>query len=188
MNFNELFNDDTELLRSIRKQILLDIVTGCMNDRERAEIYGLPEGCRMRKHAKIFNSERLKCGKYVWIGEGAMLDATGGLEIGDYTQIGVHTLVWSHTSHNQALNSETCKTRNSIDLLPTKIGKNCFIVGPSAIAPGVTIGDRVLISPGSFVNRDLPDDARFNNNKIIGDLERRIEDLELLIKGVDHGY
>ncbi len=84
-----------------------------------------------------------------------MLDASGGLEIGDYTHIGGHTSVWSHSAYLQPLRSETGKTSKSIIRKPTKIGKNCWIGGPSVIYPGITIGDYVVILPMSVVTRSL---------------------------------
>ena len=150
-----------------------------MNDRERAEFLGLPQGCRIRENAKIFAPENLKLGKNVWIGEGAMVDAMGGLEIGDYCQIGLYVMIWSHTSHKQALNSEIAKTKESIIYKPTRIGNNCFIAGHSVISGGVTIGNNVIIAPMSFVDRDLPDNSIYSTNKIIRGLEKTVEELRL---------
>ena len=61
----DFFQDNTEMLREICKQILTYNSTINMNDRERAVFLGLPEGCRIREHAKIFNIENFKCGKNV---------------------------------------------------------------------------------------------------------------------------
>jgi acetyltransferase-like isoleucine patch superfamily enzyme len=134
-------------LQEIRSQILRYRSSDLMNDRERAAFFGLPEGCRMREYAKIINPERLKCGVNVWIGEWAVLDASGGLEIGDNSQVGVGVMVWSHTSHIQALRGETGSSKTGIVRNATRVGSNCFIAGPSVIAPGVTLGDRVVVSP-----------------------------------------
>jgi hypothetical protein len=90
-----------------RKQILTYHASATMTDRERAKFLGLPGGCRIREGAKILCPEKFKCGHYVWIGEGAMLDAQGGLAFGDYTQIGLNVMVWSHSSIKQALKGET---------------------------------------------------------------------------------
>lgn len=174
----DFFQDNTEMLREIRKQILTYNSTINMNDRERAVFLGLPEGCRIREHAKIFNIENFKCGKNVWIGEGAMLDAQGGLSIGDYSQIGLYVMIWSHSSHEQAFWSETIISKDLITYKPTSIGSSCFIAGPSVIAPGVKIGNRVVISPCSFVDRDLPDGTHFSNTKALAKIEKRLKMLE----------
>jgi len=170
--------DEPDDLAHIRSEILRYRATSLMNDRERAQFLGLPEGCRMRENAKILRLERFVCGTHVWIGEGAVLDAQGGLEIGDNTQIGLSVMVWSHTTHKQALAGETAQDKRLIDYKPTRIGANCFIGGPSVIGPGVTIGDGVIVSPLSFVETDLPDGSVYSGRQIRGESDMRIEALE----------
>ena len=171
-----LFDDQTD--GAMRSQILTYFISQVMTDRERAKMLGLPEGTRIREGAKILGQDKFKCGHHVWIGEGAVLDALGGLEIGDYTQIGLNVMVWSHVSHWQALKSRTCVDRRGIIYQPTKIGNNCFIAGPSVIAPGVTIGDRCIVSPMSFVDKDLPDDTVFSNGLMRKELEDQVDTLK----------
>jgi acetyltransferase-like isoleucine patch superfamily enzyme len=170
------FDDDTP--QALRNQILAYQMTETLTDVERARFFGLPEGCRMRERAKILAREKLSLGRHVWIGEGAILDAQGGLSIGDYTQIGSGVLIWSHTSHKQALASKTGIDHDEIVYKRTTIGANAFIVGPSVIAPGVTIGDRVIVSPLSFVDRDLPDDAVFSPASDLRRLQSKVSELE----------
>lgn len=181
MNKETLFRLD-ECDAKLRNQILLQQMSEALTDKERARLYGLPEGCRIRERAKIFSPEKLECGKYVWIGEGAMLDAQGGLSIGDYTGIGINVMIWSHTSHVQSLISETCKSQKGISYLPTKIGKNCYISGPSVIGPGVTVGDRVLISPFSFVDQDVPSGTVIRGHKDFRDMQERVKKLEATVE------
>jgi acetyltransferase-like isoleucine patch superfamily enzyme len=170
---------ESEDLEHIRSEILRYRSTSLMNDRERARFLGLPAGCRIRENAKILNPDRFTCGTDVWIGEGAILDAQGGLEIGDNTQIGLSVMIWSHTTHLQALVGETGKSKDKIAYTPTKVGSNTFIGGPSVIGPGVTIGNGVIISPLSFVERDLPDGAVYSNNRLRRHAERDLANLQL---------
>lgn len=163
--------DETAELAQIRAEILRYRSTALMNDRERARFLGLPDGCRIRENAKILHPDNLVCGTNVWIGEGAVLDAQGGLEIGDNTQIGLSVFVWSHTTHMQAVAGETGRDKGRIEYRPTKIGSNCFIGGPSVIAPGVTIGDQAIISPLSFVENDVP-----RRGVVSSRAQRRIDD------------
>jgi len=172
------FEDEDEHLRGIRRQILTYRAADLMNDRERAAWLGLPKGCRIRENAKIIAPEKLTLGEYVWIGEGAILDAQGGLTIGDFTQIGLSVMVWSHSSHRQARRGETAQTSSSIVYQPTTIGSRCFIGGPSVIAPGVTVGDGVIISPMTFVDSDVPDGTIVGGNRPLQTLEARVAELE----------
>jgi acetyltransferase-like isoleucine patch superfamily enzyme len=173
-------NTDQEL----RGQILKYHMSSVLTDRERAKLLGLPEGCRIRENAKIISPENLKCGENVWIGEGAILDASGGLEIGDNTQIGLYTLIWTHTSIDQAVSGETGISKDKITRMPTKIGRNCFISGPSVIYSGVTIGNRVTVLPMSVVNNDVTDDSIVGGSPIgkMKDIERRVKELERKIE------
>jgi UDP-3-O-[3-hydroxymyristoyl] glucosamine N-acyltransferase len=91
-----------------------------MNDQERVAWLGLPKGCRIRENAKIVAPEKLRLGEHVWIGEGAILDAQGGLSIGDYTQIGLSVMVWSHSSHRQARRGETATSSDGAAALATE--------------------------------------------------------------------
>lgn len=94
--FGHAFLDPRTELRS---SILSYESTRFMTDVERAKYFGLPEGCRIRDGAKIISPEKLTIGEFCWIGEGAILDASGGLEIGSHTSIGLSVFVWTHDSH-----------------------------------------------------------------------------------------
>ena len=170
----------------MRREILLRHASATMTDDERARLFGLPEGCRIRESAKIISIENFKCGHHVWIGENVVLDASGGLEIGNFTQIGVAVLVWTHSSHLQALASETCISSESIIKKPVKIGSNCWIVGPTVISPGITIGDRVQVLPMSVVTKDIASGSVVRGSPIekLERLEERITQLERTIE--DH--
>lgn len=180
----DYFSDDSSDLTNIRLNILKYKSSQLMNDRERAMFMGLPEGCRMRENAKILKQENFKCGNNVWIGEGAILDAMGGLDIGDHSQIGLYVMIWSHTSHFQALAGGTGKAGNKIIYKKTTIGKNCFIAGHSVIAAGVTIGDGVVVLPNSFVDRDLPEHTVYGTSIELRNLYAKIDLLEKKIENL----
>lgn len=153
MDVNEIFKDD-DRNKNLRSYVLKQFISGVMTDEERAQLWGLPKSCRMREGAKIISPEKLICGEHVWIGEGAVLDASGGLEIGSHTSIGLNVMIWSHTSFltNLVMNNE--KGSKLIARAKTKIGNGCFIAGPSVIYHGVTLGDKTVVLPMSVVNKN----------------------------------
>ena len=169
----EIFDDN--IPRELREQIIRYQMSAMLSDVERARLFGLPNTSRMREGAKIISPDKLICGQYVWIGEGAILDASGGLEIGDHTSIGLSVFIWTHSSH--MLNREMANKPNSpkIEHKSSKIGSGCFISGPSVILPGINIGNRAIISPLSVVDRDVKDGEIFSKNR---ELNKRLRKLE----------
>ena len=76
---------------------------------------------------------------------------------------------------------EGCRIRERAKVVARdklSIGSHVFIAGPSVIAPGLTIGDRVIISPLSFVDRDLPGNSIFNPSDDLYRLQDKIRKLE----------
>jgi len=171
---------DKETDKNLRNQILNYHISSIMTDRERAKLFGLPEGCRIRENAKIISIEKLKCGRNVYIGEGVILDASGGLTIGDNTQFSAYSLIYTHSSRDQAISGETEVSKEKIKRKPIKIGKNCYFGGPCIVYPGVTIGDRVTVLPMSVVTKDINDDETVSGAPIgkLKELEQRIKQLE----------
>ena len=148
---------DTPRTRTLRKDVLLRALSSIMTDDERARLFELPHGCRMRDGAKIIGRENLICGEHVWIGENAVLDASGGLEIGSHTSIGLSVFVWSHSSQLTNLTMANHSGSPLIERKRTRIGSGVFIAGPSVIYSGVTIGNKVVVAPLSTITKDVPD-------------------------------
>jgi acetyltransferase-like isoleucine patch superfamily enzyme len=158
-----MFFDDERSTR-LRPQILTELVGQYMNDSERARLYGLPETTRIRERTKIVCPDRLRLGEHVWIGEGAVLDASGGMEIGEHTSIGLNCLIFTHSSWLANMMLENHSGSDLIERKPVRIGKGCFIGGNSVIMPGVTIGDFATVSPLSVVAKDVPDRSLVSGN------------------------
>jgi acetyltransferase-like isoleucine patch superfamily enzyme len=151
--------NDTERSARLRPEILRRLLGLVMTDDERAVDLGLPNGCRVRESAKLIMPENLACGDHVWIGENAIVDASGGLSIGDHTTIATGVFVWSHTSVLSNLIGANQPGNSYVRRSPTRIGSRTFIGGPSVVYPGITIGDGVVVMPMSVVTRDIPDNV-----------------------------
>jgi len=141
---------------ALREQILSYFSSMILTDDERAARLGLPEGCRIREGAKIISPENFTCGKYTWIGEGAILDASGGLEIGEHTSIGLYVMVWTHSSYLGNTMMNNVNGSRYITRKPTKIGSGCFIAGHSVVYPGVHVKDKTVVLPMTVITKDTP--------------------------------
>lgn len=176
---------DIETNPQLREQILNYFISSVMTDSERAKLLNLSENTRIREGAKIISQENLILGNNVWIGENAILDASGGLEIGDNTQIGLGVFIWTHDSFKSAVMGKNTKTdKKGIVRKKTKIGSNCFIGGPSVIMPGVTIGDKCIISPMSVIYEDLPDKTIYQPYKSFLDFKQELEEKDRTINEI----
>ena len=178
---------DGSVDNEIRKQIFFQNVTSHMSDLERARYIGLPDGCRMREGAKIISPENLRIGKNVWIGENAVLDASGGLEIGSNTSIGLGVYIWTHDSHKlNRIGDNTKSSANLIKRKPTKIAERCFISGPSVVMPGVTLGAGSIVSPMSVIYDDTEVDSINSPHRDYVELTDRVTMLERRLNKMDN--
>lgn len=168
----------SETPESIRRQILDYHATACMTDVERALYFGLPKGCRIREGAKIICPENLEIGEDCWIGEGAILDASGGLCIGNNTSIGLGVYIWTHDSHKLNIRAQNTREHSHrIKRNPTKIGSQCFISGPSVIMPGAEVGDKCIIRPMSVVEGVLRNRTIFDSQREVSILKKQNDEL-----------
>ena len=136
----------------LRVEIAARVASQILTDDERATFLGLPDGCRIREGAKILSVEKLTLGKGCYVGENAILDASGGLQIGDNCTIAASVFVWTHSSHLANLGQDNTPNSKLIKRNSTSIGSGVFIAGPSVVLSGSIIGDNVVVRPFSTVS------------------------------------
>jgi acetyltransferase-like isoleucine patch superfamily enzyme len=102
-----------------------------------------------------------KIGKDTWIGYFCLIDATGGLEIGNHCSIASGVHIYTHDSVRWAVDNlgKDNKKGSHLDMASVNIGNNVYIGANSVITKGVTIGDRAVIGALTLVNRDVPPDT-----------------------------
>ncbi|MBD3272495.1 MAG: acyltransferase [Elusimicrobia bacterium] len=91
-------------------------------------------------------------GKNTWIGPFTILDATGGLTIGDNCSISAGVHIYTHDTVAWAVSGGNRKAERK----PVAIGNCCYIGAQSVIAKGVVIGDHAVVGANSYVNKNVP--------------------------------
>lgn len=118
---------------------------------DRAKKLGFGENCSIYDSAVVFG--KVKVGNHVWIGPNTIIDGSGGLQIGNYCNIGACSQIYTHDSSKQLLTSFALP----IERKPVSIGNNVHIAPSVIITKGVSIGNFCIIGACSLVTRSVPD-------------------------------
>lgn len=130
------------------------------------------------EHGVIFTGggdNWITIGRHCYIGIYAVLDRSGGIEIGDYVHVAGPTVgIWTHTSAYQCLASEKLVHEAVRRMIaPVKIENNVWIGGNTTVYPGVTVGHHSVISPNSAVAKNVSPFSMVGG--VPAKLKRRIE-------------
>ena len=100
----------------------------------------------------IHNAENIVRGKGVYPGDspGVYINATNGISIGDYTNIGPNVGLVS--SNHDFVNNEEYTRAERIE-----IGKHCWLGMGSVVLPSVKLGDFTIVGAGAIVTRSFPE-------------------------------
>jgi acetyltransferase-like isoleucine patch superfamily enzyme len=106
-------------------------------------------GVAVHGHVRVLRPRSLSLGRDTTVNRGALLDARGGLVVGDAVMIGAETRIYSagHDVHSDdfATIFRTVTLSEGVVLFP-----NCIVL------PGVTIGRAAVGLTGSVISRDVP--------------------------------
>jgi acetyltransferase-like isoleucine patch superfamily enzyme len=121
---------------------------------DNAKQYGFGKGTTCYDNVLILGD--VKIGRNCWIGPNVILDGRGGLVVGDHVTFSAGVQVYTHDTVEQTTSMGVVPIR----LAPTRIGSGVYLGPNTVVQMGVTIGDRAVIGAMSFVNRDIPGDAK----------------------------
>ncbi len=150
---------------------------------------------RISSCTKILAHNNLTIGDYCWIGHHCLIDASGGLEIGEGVQVSSLNSILTHSSHIsiRLLGRDFLRTRY-LDRLaysksPVKIGDYTFIGSGAIILPDTSIGRGCVIGAGSVVKGNIPDYSVVVGNpaRIVGTTDD-IDRPYLNEPGIEHSY
>ena len=137
---------------------------------ERAKLMGFGEGSSVYDSCLVLGE--VSIGKNVWIGPYTILDGSGGLTIGDNCQIGPGVKIFTHDTTKKVID-KNINTEKS----PVVIENNVAIGSNTVISMGIHIGECVIITPNSWVTKDIPSYSRVSGNpaRVFGNIEKPTE-------------
>ncbi len=100
-----------------------------------------------------FASE-VSLGNHVSMNRGVLINAQGGVTVGDWTMIGPGVTIYTQ---NHALDCGTTpRVLCSDSVAPVSIGRNCWIASNAVVLAGVSIGDGSAVAAGAVVTTNVP--------------------------------
>lgn len=118
---------------------------------------------RLSSHCRVEHPATLDMGDHVFVGHFTLLDASGGLAIGEGCQITNYVSILTHSSHRavRLMGRDYFNHPDPTGYVrgATRIGAYSFIGPHSVIAPGANLGRGVLVQAFSYVSGEVPDFA-----------------------------
>jgi len=107
------------------------------------------EGVYIREDVRIVNIDKLYVGDHSHIGISNMLQAGGGIELGDHVVLGPGVKIWSINHKFDDLAKPIME--QGYEYKKVVIGNHCWIGANAFIMPGANLGEGTIVSAGSVV-------------------------------------
>ena len=111
----------------------------------------LGEGTIISNQLTVVAPQNVKMGKNVYVMNGVLLMASGGILVEDYALIAAHAKIISNDHDPYFRPIITCQ--------PVIIKEGAWIGAGAAIMKGVTVGKYAIVGANSVVTKDVPDYA-----------------------------
>ena len=111
--------------------------------------------CTIYPGVYLTHTYGLKVGRGFSPNTGALIDARGGIEIGDHVMVGPFAVIVSSNHAHHQVDVPMAKVDHI--MAPVKIGNDVWIGAHAVITAGVTIGNGAVVSAGAVVTIDVDD-------------------------------
>ncbi len=122
--------------------------------------------CTIYPGVYLTHTYGLKVGRGFSPNSGVLIDARGGITIGDHVMVGPYAVIVS-SNHEFSQIDVPMATVDHV-MAAVKIGNDVWIGAQAVITAGITIGNGVVVSAGAVVTKDVGD------YKIVGGVPARI--------------
>lgn len=110
------------------------------------------KGCQISRHVHLIAPYRIKLGKNVFINKNVTLDGRTGLIIGDNTDIGEFSAIWSLSHDIDSPNHSTLGGATIVE-------DHCWIAPRSIILPGIRLKRGTVVGTCSVVTKDTEENT-----------------------------
>lgn len=128
----------------------------CNTIHENVRILVGPDGFRLGDWNMIHHDcflggpKALSIGHNCWVGQGSILDSTGGLTIGNGVSFGAYSSLWTHIARGEQIEGWLCQAK------PTELDDDVWLVGDNVhVAAGVWMGMRSVALAHAVVTKDV---------------------------------
>lgn len=111
--------------------------------------------CTIYAGVYLTHTYGLKVGRGFSPNTGALIDARGGIEIGDHVMAGPYAVIVS--SNHAYMQTDAPMALVDHVMAKVKIGNDVWIGAHAVITGGVTIGNGVVVAAGAVVTKDVAD-------------------------------
>ena len=142
----------------------------------RPQLLSIGERARIAGFVRIIGHEGIvRLHRQSFVGLGCLVDCTAGFELGDRSQLGPRSTVYSHGGSQLLYNM-----RYPHRFGPVLIGSDSWIGMGCIVHPGIKIGDRAIVLPGLVVRAEVKSDTSL----VALQLEHRVISTKRLLLGL----
>lgn len=97
----------------------------------------------------VMAEDTMLIGHNCWFGQNTILDASGGLEIGNGVRVGMYSQIWTHVASGELIEGCTLFAKRK-----TVIQDEVWLVGSCVVSSGITLGRRSTCLINSVITKD----------------------------------